>query len=205
MGGDEAELIAAWQLGDRRAGDVLVRRHLDALRRFLRRNGGPIEDLVQETLLQCQRKIGSFRGEARFQTFLLAVASNVRRKHARSAGRALILDETAAKDIAGEFLDLDARLDGERILAALDDGLALLPDQARRVIHLQYWDELTSGQIASLLVVPAGSVRRWQTLARRKLARSMRVEKQNRFNRCSRSDVRQSPRFFCEHSADSGD
>lgn len=171
--GSDGALIEAWQLGDRRAGDVLLRRHVEALRKYLQRGGGPVEDLLQETLLQCMRTITGFRGDARFRTFLLAVAGNVRRNHARRAIRAHVSDGTVAEGLASDDSDPESQLDSERVAAAIHSGIALLPEHARRVIRMQYWEDLTSAQIADLLVVPAGSVRRWQVVARKALARKM--------------------------------
>lgn len=130
---------------------------------------------MQETLLQCMRTIGSFRGDARFRTFLLAVANNVWRTNARRATRAQAPDDAAANELASELSDIDALMDRKRVTEALQGGLALLPEHVRRVIELQYWGGLTSDQIAAQLVVPAGSVRRWQTLARKELLRVIRV------------------------------
>ncbi|HYU30629.1 MAG TPA: sigma-70 family RNA polymerase sigma factor [Thermoanaerobaculia bacterium] len=64
-------------------------------------------DLTQETFLGIYRGIGSFRRDARFETWLFKVATNAFRKHLR---------REAADKRAGEEVPLDTALeaDGER-------------------------------------------------------------------------------------------
>src|SRR5579872_6880434 len=68
------------QRGDARAFEELYRqhsRHIYALCLRMVRNTADAEDLAQESFLQLFRKIGTFRGESAFSTWLHRMAVNV--------------------------------------------------------------------------------------------------------------------------------
>jgi RNA polymerase sigma-70 factor (ECF subfamily) len=166
-------LILAWQSGDQSAADVLLRRHAPVLARFFQRHGGPIDDLVQETFLQCIHGINGFRGDASFRTFLIGIAMNVRRSHVRrerSRSQGGEVDSQPSSD----RLESDEALDEQRRVIELVGLVDALPHPLRRVIELQYWSGLTSAQIASMLDTSPGSVRRQQTTARQLLGVRLR-------------------------------
>ena len=67
--------------GDTRAFDELVRRYQSLVRRFFLNQtlgDGPLsDDLAQDTFLKAYTHLGSFRGQASFQTWLMRIAYNV--------------------------------------------------------------------------------------------------------------------------------
>ena len=68
-------------LGNKRAFDELVRRYQSPVRRFfLHQTLGDSQlsdDLAQDTFIKAYTSIGSFRGIASFQTWLMRIAYNV--------------------------------------------------------------------------------------------------------------------------------
>jgi RNA polymerase sigma-70 factor (ECF subfamily) len=85
--GDEQELLARAQHGDRGAFDQLLKRHIPTVRRLLRRMVGhpdDAEDLLQATLLRAYLAIARFRGDAKLSTWLLSIATRVAIDHLRS-------------------------------------------------------------------------------------------------------------------------
>ena len=79
------ELLDAWRGGDASAGQELFARHFERVCRFFyNKVEGGVEDLIQQTFLACVEARDRFRGEARFFTFLYAVAQNVLRTHYRA-------------------------------------------------------------------------------------------------------------------------
>src|SRR6476661_1415674 len=65
--------------GDRRALEALVERHAPGVRRlagYLLSDQQDAEDAAQEALAKLCTRIGQFRGEARFQTWLYSLVSN---------------------------------------------------------------------------------------------------------------------------------
>lgn len=77
--GSDAELAAAAAAGDRAAFDRLVRRHYDrvhALAWQLTGSRADAEDVAQDVCCTLAEKIGTFRGEARFTTWLCGIVYN---------------------------------------------------------------------------------------------------------------------------------
>jgi RNA polymerase sigma-70 factor (ECF subfamily) len=90
-------LVAAYRQGDEQAAAELVRRHAQALGRFLYSMGAnqdDLEDLVQETLFRAFRRVDSWRGGASFRSWLLTIGSNLLRDEARKRkGRLVSIDD----------------------------------------------------------------------------------------------------------------
>lgn len=76
---DESRLVEAATRGDRAAFDELVRRtHRDTYTLALRLVGDPDDarDVTQDAYLRAYRSLGSFRGDARFGTWLYRITAN---------------------------------------------------------------------------------------------------------------------------------
>src|SRR5260370_24912991 len=73
----EAELIAAVLQGDAASFEPLVQKYLPRVfataRRYARRES-EVEDIVQEVWIKAFQKLGSFRGEAPFEHWLMRLA-----------------------------------------------------------------------------------------------------------------------------------
>ena len=72
--------------GEESALNRLMERHAPAIFRFLVRlvgNEDDANDLAQETFVRVYRARDGFRGEAKFTTWLYAVAANLARNHHR--------------------------------------------------------------------------------------------------------------------------
>jgi RNA polymerase sigma-70 factor, ECF subfamily len=83
-GEDDATLVQWAMGGDRRAFDVLYRRHVDVVWSRLTRLIGPDperEDLTQQIFMDVFRNLSRYRGEASFRTYLGRVAVNVACDH----------------------------------------------------------------------------------------------------------------------------
>ena len=87
---DDADLIAAARAGDAAANDELFRRHLPALRAYLRARGDAafraredVSDIVQSACLAAFANLHQFewRGVGSFRAWLCALAENVVRNH----------------------------------------------------------------------------------------------------------------------------
>jgi RNA polymerase sigma factor (sigma-70 family) len=72
--------------GDGRAFEKLIRRHHDMIHRVAWRQTGQMhdaEDIVQTVLMQLVEKLASYRGEARFTTWLIGITINACHDHRR--------------------------------------------------------------------------------------------------------------------------
>jgi len=168
-------LAARAAAGDEPAFEALVIRYQARVFRLARRltgNDGDAQDALQDAFLQVHRHLPSFRGEARFSTWLYRIATNaalmVRRARVRRPAESLeeflprfdgegrhaaTPDELRAPCRAEEALD--RQLLAEKARAGID----LLPDLYREAFVLRDLEELDTGEVASLLGVDAATVR----------------------------------------------
>src|SRR6202051_1668359 len=97
----EAEAIERAKQGDAEAFQVLYDKHKrrgDLLCLRMTANTAEAEDLAQEAFLQLYRKIGTFRGESAFSTWLHRLSVNVVLMHLRKKSLPVVLLEETAKD-----------------------------------------------------------------------------------------------------------
>ena len=168
MGPTDEELVEAFRAGDLAAFDVLVRRWERKIQGAIHRILGREEDardLCQETFLKAYRALGSFKGEARFSSWLYQIALNLcRDRMRRTKGKAVVsLTEaeeggTGLEMASGRPSALDLVLAGD-LARAVAEAVASLPEEQREVIVLKEYQELTFVEIALVLGVPLSTVK----------------------------------------------
>lgn len=166
MGPSDEELVDAFQAGDLSAFDILLRRWDRKIQGAICRLIGSEEDardLCQETFLKAYRSLRSFKGEARFSSWLYQIALNAcRDRMRRRRGKTLVslegLEESGSVPLASEpsALDLVEANDLARAVAA---AVAALPDEQREVIILKEYQGLTFLEIAEVLGLPTSTVK----------------------------------------------
>ena len=156
---DDADvaLVARAQAADRKAFEQLVRRHSDRVYAVARRLGLPsdaAEEVTQETFLRAWRGIGSFRGDARFFTWLYRIAVNeAKRRLEREPGRTLVrsLDDDVAvppQDVREEPYTRVANAELRQALAA---AVLALPLKYRAPLILRDIEGLSTVDAAAVL------------------------------------------------------
>jgi RNA polymerase sigma-70 factor (ECF subfamily) len=172
---DDERLAASAAAGDASAFDALVRRYQSRAYglayRLLGPDGEP-EDAVQEAFLQVLRGLPSFRGDARFSTWLFRVVTNAalmqRRSRARRAAETLeplepTFDENGmhARTPAelSAPLHLEDQLDRQVLARRAAAGLDRLPDAYRTPFILRDLEELPTAEVAALLDLEPATVR----------------------------------------------
>jgi RNA polymerase sigma-70 factor (ECF subfamily) len=161
----DVALLSAWKAGDKAAGNVLFRRHVRLLFRFFRTKiTGPVDDLVQETLLGCLK--GTFRGETEFRTYLLCIARNRLYSHFKKSRRGFDpLTSSVAQTGGSPSAAVVASEDRARLLAAL----RRMPLESQTMLELYYWTGLRGPQLAEILEVSPHTVRSRLSRARARL------------------------------------
>lgn len=161
--------------GDRAGFEVLLRRHYDRINRVAWRLTGSVsdaEDIAQDVCCALVEKIGSFRGEAKFTTWLFGVVVNACRDHHRRkrtlsrfrAGLSVLAQIAAAPD----GRDLYRR-------AWMASELSRLDELTRETIVLVIGEDMTHGEAAHALGVAESTVSWRLHEARRRLsARSLK-------------------------------
>jgi RNA polymerase sigma-70 factor (ECF subfamily) len=156
----DAELIAGWRAGNEAAAAALVKRHAQAVARFLAAAGAgeDLEDLVQEAFFRAFRSIDRFREGAAFRTWLLTIAGNALTDLRRRRGRrpVLALEDREVEDRRADphdelvLRDLEARVEVE---------VSRLPPMQRDVFLLRAQQGLGYEEIARALGTSVGAAR----------------------------------------------
>lgn len=162
----EAEAIRLAQAGDAAAFEYLYQLHSRRVYALcLRMVGNPsdAEDLMQEAFLQLFRKIGTFRGESAFSTWLHRMTVNVVLMRLRKKSLpAASLEETTEPDeeTGGPRKDIgapDLRLSGAVDRVNLERSIEKLPPGYRTVFVLHDVQGFEHNEIAGIMGCSVGN------------------------------------------------
>jgi RNA polymerase sigma-70 factor (ECF subfamily) len=153
-GTDTADAVLA-AAGDTRAFERLYRSHVARIHGLARRMTGPehADELTQEVFVRVWQKLGTFRGESAFGTWLHRVAVNVilGRRSAMKVQRDRYQDpETVFETLAAPAGMQERRLDFEVAIQKLPDG-------ARRIFVLHDIEGFKHEEIARMLGITSGT------------------------------------------------
>ena len=148
---EDARLAAA---GDTRAFERLYRGHVARIHSLARRMAGPDEaqELTQEIFVRAWDKLGSFRGDSAFGTWLYRLAINFILSFRQSrATRRDRFQETEDLDVLpARPVSTDHSLD-------FDAALAQLPRGARQILVLHDVEGYKHEEIATMLEITSGT------------------------------------------------
>lgn len=150
---DERALVARAQENDYRAYEQLYRLHAGrvlALCYRLCNDRDMAEDLTQDAFVQAWKKLGAFRGDSAFGSWLYRIATNTALSYLRK--------QTPFKhslDIA-DVGEGEVREDVDEQMG-LEQAIGKLPDGARAVFVLYSLEGYTHDEIAGMLDIAQGS------------------------------------------------
>jgi RNA polymerase sigma-70 factor (ECF subfamily) len=178
----EAEAIEAAKNGDPEAFSKLYALHKRRVYTLCLRMLGNVseaEDMTQEAFLHLFRKLGSFRGESAFSTWLHRLTVNLVLMHLRKKGLNLVsLEETInpSEDDAPkrDFGSRDPQLSGSVDRVALERAVASLPPGYRMVFVLHDVEGFEHNEIATMLECSTGNSKSQLHKARLKLRELLR-------------------------------
>ena len=159
--------------GDVRAFEALYRTHLPRVHALVRRmtGGRDAEELTQDVFVRAWQKLGTFRGDASFSTWLHRLAVNVvierfrteqvRRSRLHEGGDAIF--DTLAAPAQTRDLGMD-----------FETALEKLPDGAREIFVLHDVEGYKHHEIATLLDISAGTSKAQLHRARMMLRRHLK-------------------------------
>ena len=155
-GAADADLVAAASAGDRAAFEALLRRHYDRIHGIawqLTGSRADADDVAQDVCVTLVEKIGSFRGEAKFTTWLTGVTFN------------------ACRDFRRRRRSLGGMLDRLTVLAGiaeasndpyegvwLKSAIARLKPALRDAVVLVAGQQLTHAEAAQILGIAENTV-----------------------------------------------
>ena len=163
---DDLLLVAASKNGDQEAFAQLVQRYqrlvFNLVYRMLQQYDETTE-ITQETFLAAWQGLPSFRGDARFPTWLYRIAYNcsLKQLELRKRDRALQVALEAKNSLENvndeqrENAELDAR--DRQIL--IQEHLSHLPAKYRIVLILRHLQDMTYEEMSEILTVPIGTIK----------------------------------------------
>ncbi|MBA2586934.1 MAG: sigma-70 family RNA polymerase sigma factor [Chthoniobacterales bacterium] len=168
----DADLVARVLLDDdHHAFAELVRRHQSTVRGLLRQltrtDVALADDLAQETFLRAYKHIRSFRGEARFSTWLYRIAYNCFREDARRRKELVGIDEAKWQ------AEQDPQTVDPALRHDLMQALQTLPLHERSAVLLCCQNGLSHDEAARVLDIPLGTVKTNVLRGREKLKRAL--------------------------------
>ena len=170
---DVSLAVARAQAGDVTAFETLYHMHsahVFAVCLRMAGNRAKAEDWAQDAWLRAWERLGSFRGDAKFSTWMHRLTINVvladKRRSVNWRNRTVPVDDSAraggvaTEDLPGERLDL------ERAVAAL-------PDRARTVFLLHEIEGYKQREIAERMGIAVGTVKSQLYRARKLLQEAL--------------------------------
>ena len=126
------------------------------------------DDIVQNTFLKLLGRLTKFNSDEHAKRWLIRVAINEANMLWRKRKRAGEVQEEEAP----AFYDELETEEGELLSA-----IRALPDRYRQIIHLYYFEEYNSNEIAGILKLSPDNVRQILSRARKQLREELKEEK----------------------------
>jgi RNA polymerase sigma-70 factor (ECF subfamily) len=154
---DDIALVQAFRSGDRKAFEVLVRRHQRpvwaVVQRFAK-DRDAAEDLAQRAFIMALERIQELRGA--FRPWLLRIAANLSKNYIRDNAR-LVRIEPDEESMGGGLDEAnhgplqDEALGAARQAHFLRQAVATLPDRQREVVQLRIDGQLSFAEVGEAL------------------------------------------------------
>lgn len=188
--------VRAVLAGDRTAFEPLVEAHQQRVYYLaLRMLGNPAEaqDAAQDVFLQAYTRLGSYKPEWKFKTWVMSIASNLCIDRLRRRK----IEPMSFTDRANPFSDGEAENDATDVIEQMESGellpeqtaeineqqrlvmqmLRALPDEDRSMLIMHYWGDMSYDEIAAATHTTVGAVKSRLFRARRSLAESSLAKK----------------------------
>jgi len=175
MGDQDARLIAKSLQGNEKAFADLVSRHqalVYAAARAVLGDSDEVDDVVQEAFIKVYRSLSSFRGDAKFSSWLYRIARN----EAINAGKRRRLTGPSIDDVeiaAPASMNADAHYEQDSRQRQLGAYLAQLDENYRMVLEMRYMGEKSYADIGEAMDLPVGTVKSYVHRGKLELKRLM--------------------------------
>ena len=185
-GSSDADLVARFQNGERRAFNEITRRYQHKIYGICLRwlgNEQVASEVAQDVFVSAFRALGRFRGDSKLSTWLYRIAINhcknrrlyqYRRKKDRHESLDKPLgdeDDTRRRELPSDAPLPDAsthQTDAQRVL---QEALSQLDEEQRYIIVLRDMEDRSYEEISELLGLPKGTVKSRLHRARGQLAK----------------------------------
>jgi RNA polymerase sigma-70 factor, ECF subfamily len=163
---NDALLVAASKQGDQDAFAQLVQRYqrriFNLVFRILQQYDEATE-ITQETFLAAWQGLPSFRGDARFPTWLYRIAYNCSLKQLEHRRRDRALQAAIQAEQVLQHVDdsmrADTELEAHERQTMIQEQISNLPAKYRIVLVLRHLQEMTYEEMAEALTMPIGTIK----------------------------------------------
>ena len=168
---DESRMIASILAGDSELYHDLIRPYERSVYKMafsFMKNEFDAEDVAQESFLKAFRKLGDFRGQAKFSTWLISITLNEARGRLRrqAAVRMEALDEAPEQGghispaLLRDWREVPSEaLERHEVRQMLQDAIAKLSPIYREVLVMRDVEEFSIEETATALAITAGTVK----------------------------------------------
>ena len=171
-----SELLQQVKQGDRQAFSEIVRIMMNpvvALTYKMTQDKDSALDLAQDTFVAAWQNLESFKGEAKFESWLYRIASNKTlnfiKRESRSTGEEPLYSQAASDNPEREFQQEQLR---KRVLGFMSQ----LPTQQKLVFELRFYKELSFEEVADVSGKALGTVKTLYREAVKKLRQTAVAE-----------------------------
>jgi RNA polymerase sigma-70 factor (ECF subfamily) len=170
-GRDEASMIASILAGDSELYHELIRpyeRSVFKMALSIMKNEADAEDVAQEVFLKAFRKLGDFRGQAKFSTWLISITLNEARSRLRRQATVRMEPLDESDDEGGQISPAVLRdwreipseaLERKETRQVLQDAIESLSPIYREVVVLRVVEEFSIEETATALAITTGTVK----------------------------------------------
>jgi RNA polymerase sigma-70 factor (ECF subfamily) len=171
---EDTELVSSAREGDPASFEALVNKHQKKMLNIAFRLVGDYEEaceIVQDAFLSAYRNLGSFRGDAKFSTWLTTITLNhsknrLKQLRSRRKHEAFSLDEEVGTDDGRMEIDppskepsVLSRLEQRDIRQKVQDCIQALDQDFREALVLRDMQDFSYEEIAGMLKVRSGTVK----------------------------------------------
>lgn len=171
---EERAWISQSRNGDHEAFGALISAHQRMVHALTFRMTGSLadaEDLAQETFIRAFRQLDSYKGTAKFSTWLYRIAVNACLNWRQRESRRGQIHADWAKSSVALQSELESAPDDDELSRSVQAALMKLPAKQRAAIVLTVYDGHNHAEAAQILGCPETTVS-WRVFAaRRKLKR----------------------------------
>jgi RNA polymerase sigma-70 factor (ECF subfamily) len=156
------EVLEACRRGDRDAFRLVYETYKDTVYSmalyFFRGDTAAAADLTQHVFLRLMGTIGQFKGQSEFSTWLHRMVANACVDGTRGAWRRATMSDPAVLDTRAVEPGHDVELEQRERARVIQTALAGLTPKIRMAVVLRYFEDLSYGEMATVLNCSIGTV-----------------------------------------------